>query len=98
MSLHILNKLQEKQLKQCIENCSERDVIVLIEAAADKLRTIDSTLPVPSCSVFLLTKRGSKTNQDNLQSSDSTKDWDVTEIDQEEFVQLTTLHNPLVSW
>lgn len=98
MSLHIFSKLQARHLEQCIDNCSQEDAIVFIGAAADEILKSHTPLLTRNCRVFLLSENVTSAPKDSLQFSRSTKDRGLTEINQEGFVQLTTLHNPLVSW
>lgn len=90
MSLHIFNKIHEESLEQCISNCTKNDVIIFIEEAATAAQSDTWQQRRFPCPAFQLTSDAS--------TAEPKKAYGIPAIDQRKFVELTTQHNPLVSW
>ena len=100
MTLHIINKspTHDRSLLDCLQSIGTNDAILLINDAAYALScecevTIGLLNQLGRTKLFFLGEdielRGIKLNH---------VEFGFTEIDYVEFVELTTKHNPILSW
>ncbi|MAZ87922.1 MAG: hypothetical protein CL693_09770 [Cellvibrionaceae bacterium] len=93
MPLHLITTQQPQQLKDCLSNCNCGDAIVLMsEAAALAASAIITTSKLSNIEIYQLEKEEELTPTRDRHRGISRK------IDMAELVNLTTQHNPIVSW
>ncbi len=93
MTLHLFSNTEAKQLTECLTHCTETDAIVLMnETALEGLQANLTMQQTPKVKTYLLTQENRP--EAKHQPSDSI----IRKINMTELVELTTEHNPILSW
>jgi len=98
MALHIFNTPHIHQIQKCIEEHSTEDAIVLIEEAATKILCSDwaPAITTEAPKLFVLSTNTSADGK--CSDSEIVEQKSALNIDFSEFVELTSRHNPIISW